>query len=281
MNTSPLVPNFLTVDVEEYFHVNYSGWDASTVVDEPSNVESQVELLISIFASAALRCTFFVLGEVAAKYRAAIRQIDAAGHEIASHSYTHESVHSMTPHQFRAQLERSCGLLEDLTGKKVLGYRAPSFSVNADTVPWFYPTLEQCGLAYSSSIVPGRTFLYGIPDFPAGPHRPKIGERTTGIVEFPITTFGLLGTHLPLYVRLLTAGALERHLHRANRSGYPGILYVHPREIDPSQPRIPLSRMQSIIHYWGIRGCEAKLRKLTHANLRFTTIADYLNTRPI
>jgi hypothetical protein len=102
------------------------------------------------------------------------------------------------------------------------------------------------------------------------------------VAEFPVTGFRLLGRRYPLYVRLFSAGALRRRMRRENRRGRPALLYVHPREIDPAQPRLPLSRAGALIHYWGIRGCEAKLRRLmARAELRFTTIRDYLAAREL
>lgn len=269
--------NFLTVDVEEYFHVNYPNFDPASRSEERTRVPELVDRLLEMCAQAGARCTFFVLGAIGEKYPATVRRIQAAGHEVASHGCAHESVRGMRPEEFRADLERSTGILESLTGTKVEGFRAPSFSVDRDTLPWFYDVLEGCGLRYSSSVFPGKTFLYGIPDFPRHPHRPAVGNREAGILEFPITGFSLFGRRYPLYVRLLSAGTLARKMRAENREGRPAMLYLHPREIDPLQPRLPLPLMQAFIHYWGIRGCEAKLAHMLRASdLRFGTMRDYL-----
>jgi polysaccharide deacetylase family protein (PEP-CTERM system associated) len=274
------VPNFLTIDVEEYFHVNYAGCDVSALKNGRTNVEALVDRLLSVCADASIHCTFFTLGEIGEKYPAIIRKIHAAGHEVAAHGYDHRDVGTMTAGEFRDDLSRTCGVLESLTGEKVAGFRAPSFSVTAGAVSWFYPVLEQCGLTYSSSVFPGRTFLYGIPGFPVEPHRPVVRNRRTRVIEFPITPFAIFGRRFPLYVRLLPAGMLKRKLQAANRQGRPGILYIHPREIDAGQPRLPLPRGQAFVHYWGIRGCEAKLRRLTRDPLGFRTMREYAAVFP-
>jgi polysaccharide deacetylase family protein (PEP-CTERM system associated) len=269
--------NFLTFDIEEYFHVNYTGFDPSSRAQEKTRVPELVDRLLAMCSEAGVRCTFFVLGVIGEKYPDVVRRIDGAGHEVASHGYGHLGVRDMRPDEFRTDLRKSCAILEALTGAKVEGFRAPSFSVDRESLPWFYESLESCGLSYSSSVFPGKTFLYGIPDFPLQPHRPGLGGSTAGIMEFPITGFSLFGRRYPLYVRLLPASTLESMMRRENEQGRPAMLYMHPREIDPDQPRLPLSRGQAFVHYWGIRGCEAKMRRLLRAeDLAFGTMRDYV-----
>jgi polysaccharide deacetylase family protein (PEP-CTERM system associated) len=274
----PATPaNFLTFDVEEYYHVNYTGFDPGSRASERTNVPRLVDRLLEICAEAGVRSTFFVLGMIGEKYPDVVRSIHRAGHEVASHGSNHRGVRDMATSELRADVEKSCAILESLTGAKVQGFRAPSFSVDLETLPRFYEVLGGCGLRYSSSVFPGKTFLYGIPGFPRHPHRPAVDGRATDLVEFPITGFNLFGMRLPLYVRLLPARTLKRRMRMENEKGRPALLYVHPREIDLDQPRLPLSRTQGLIHYWGIRGCEAKLRRLLHRNeMRFGAIEDYL-----
>jgi polysaccharide deacetylase family protein (PEP-CTERM system associated) len=271
-------PNFFTVDVEEYFHVNYARCDTSSLRRLRTGIEAQIDRLLSLFDDAGIRCTFFALGEVGEKYPSVIRRIHCEGHEVASHGYGHDTLREMTPAGFGVDLNRSCGILEDLTGEKVSGYRAPSFSVTREMLPWFYDVLARREIEYSSSVFPGRTFLYGIPDFPPEPHYPLVDGRAMRVMELPITAFRLFHKRLPLYVRLLPATALNRQLRVSNRAGRPGMLYVHPREIDADQPRLPLSRLQSFIHYWGVNGCEAKLRRVAAGDLGFVTMREYVHT---
>jgi polysaccharide deacetylase family protein (PEP-CTERM system associated) len=269
------VLNFLTVDLEEWFHVNYAGIDTRSLSASPSNLPELTDRLLELFQNHNVRCSFFILGSVAEKYPDAIRRIHQAGHEIASHGYAHKPISAMTAAEFRADLCRTSGILESVTSTKVVGFRAPSFSVTAKILPWYYATLEELGYLYSSSIFAGRTFLYGIPDFPYHVHAPGGNGWQTRIVELPITKVNLGVTVLPLYIRLFPAGMILRQIRRENRAGRPAMLYLHPREIDCGQPRLPLTRIQAAIHYYGIAGCERKLRQLL-ADARFTTIAEYL-----
>jgi polysaccharide deacetylase family protein (PEP-CTERM system associated) len=256
------VPNFLTIDVEEWYRVNYEGATTAGLTCPPGWMERVTDRLLRICAAHGCRSTFFVLGSVAEAYPQLVRRIAAAGHEVASHSYRHQAVSGMTPAAFDEDLRRSCGVLESLTGRPVLGFRAPSFSVTREVLPWFYAALEKRGLRYSSSVFPGRTFLYGIPGFPRRVHRPVVAGHRTTITEFPLTRVEIAGRTLGLYVRLFPGFLLRRFIHAENAAGRPAMLYVHPREIDPAQPRLKLRWMQSAIHYFGVRGCEKKLREV-------------------
>jgi polysaccharide deacetylase family protein (PEP-CTERM system associated) len=275
------VPNFLTFDIEEWYRVNYQGADSRALTCPPGWMERLTEKLLEICAESKCKSTFFVLGSVAEGYPQVVRQIAAAGQEVASHGCQHKAVFSMTPADFEEDLRRSCGTLESLTGQAVRGFRAPSFSVTRETLPWFYETLEKVRLSYSSSVFPGKTFLYGIPDFPYRVHRPVIDGRQTGITEFPVTRVDFAGKTIGLYVRMFPASFLERQIRRENKAGRPAMLYVHPREIDPDQPRLKLQWPQSFIHYFGVRGCEQKLRRLLRtAPAPFLSIGEALDRYP-
>jgi len=284
MQTIPViqqVPNFLTFDIEEWYRVNYEGADAATLTCADGWMERVTGKLLEICGESGCRSTFFVLGSVAQDYPKLVKSIAVAGHEVASHGCAHRAVFSMAPAAFAEDLRRSCGMLESLTGKAVLGFRAPSFSVTRQVLPWYYDTLENAGLTYSSSVFPGRTFLYGIPDFPYRVHRPVIEGRQTGITEFPITRVECAGETIGLYVRLFPAWFLRSCIRGENTAGRPAMLYVHPREIDPDQPRLALPWPQSFIHYFGVKGCERKLRRLLRtAPGPFLTIAEALGRYP-
>jgi polysaccharide deacetylase family protein (PEP-CTERM system associated) len=275
------LPNFLTFDIEEWFRANYEGAGAAGLTCAPGWMERLTEKFLEICSESGCRSTFFVLGSVAEDYPQLIQRVAAAGHELASHGCAHKAVFSMTPGDFEEDLRRSCGILESLTGKAVQGFRAPSFSVTRQVLPWYYDTLEKTGLRYSSSVFPGKTFLYGIPDFPYRVHRPVIEGRQTGITEFPITRVDFAGKTIGLYVRMFPAWFLRRHMRGENAAGRPAMFYVHPREIDPEQPRLSLPWPQSFIHYFGVRGCERKLRHLLLTSPGpFLTIAEALGRYP-
>ena len=269
--------NVLTFDVEEWYHANYEGCGPAPHAGQPTNLDALTGRLLDLCARHGVKSTFFVLGSVAEASPSIVRAIHAAGHEVASHGYGHQSVRAMTPGEFRADLKRSCGILEGITGQKVVAYRAPSFSVTAETLGWFYQALEESGILCSSSVFPGRTFLYGIPGFPATIHYPVVNGREARVLEIPMPRVRLLGRDLGLYVRLFPAWFLRSRIERDNRGGRPVTLYVHPREIDPDQPRLALGWPVSLIHYWGIAGCERKLDALL-ASLpgRFGRVCDLL-----
>jgi polysaccharide deacetylase family protein (PEP-CTERM system associated) len=275
----PVDRNFLTLDIEEWYHANYEGLDISSHGEKPTNLESLVDRLIDICGQGGVRTSCFVLGVVAKQTPSVVKKLHGAGHEIASHGFAHDRVYPMTPGQFRADLKLSCDILEDLTGEKILGYRAPSFSIRRETLSWFYPVLESLGLRYSSSVFPGQTFLYGIPDFPQEVHYPIVDGVPQKILEFPVPRIKVMGKHIGLYVRLFPAWLIRRKIMADNRVGKAVIVYVHPREIDVDQPRLPLPFWERLIHYWGVPGCEDKLRALTRGLPgRFCTFREVLPT---
>ncbi len=266
--------NFLTVDVEEWYHVTYEGVDTETPAAKPTNLDQLVRRLIDLMDRHGARSTFFVLGSVAADKPAIPKTIAAAGHEVASHGMAHRSLKTMTRQEFASDLRQSCDILEQAVGEKVRGFRAPSFSVTRDAVEWFYPALEEQGISYSSSVFPGQTSHYGIPGFQPGPHHPVAAGRRSTVIEFPVPRLRLAGYDLGLWIRLLPARYLCHRVKTENHAGRPAVLYVHPREIDPGQPRLPLPALTALIHYWGVDGCERKLNYLLRSDIRFGLMRD-------
>jgi polysaccharide deacetylase family protein (PEP-CTERM system associated) len=272
----PAFPHFLTFDIEEWYHANYEGVDEARYAGIPTNLAALVDRLIGICERHAARATCFVLGSVAREKPAIVRRLHDAGHEIASHGVAHQLVSRMSPEEFRADLALSRRILEDITGEAVAGYRAPSFSVRREMLGWYYDVLEESGIAYSSSVFPGQTFLYGVSDFPPRIHRPLVEGRVRGVVEFPLPRVNWFGRQMGLYFRFFSARAILRRMRRDARVARSTVLYLHPREIDPQQPRLDLPFPQSLIHYWGIRGCQRKLETVLAASPgRFARMRDY------
>ena len=272
--------HFLTFDIEDWYHANYQSVDMPEFEHRPSRLEAEVDRLLEICADAGVQSTFFVLSSIAEVFPSLVRKIAAAGHEIASHSHSHQLVYGMTPAQFRADLERSLASLEDLTGERIWGFRAPSWSIKRETLEWFYPILEDLNLTYSSSVYPAHTFLYGIPDFPRRAHHPILSGRNTTIVEIPVPVTQLLGKAIGFsggfYFRLLPAWFIRSTFRTQDALGIDNFLYLHPREIDPQQPRLPLPCLEAFIHYYGIRRCDRKLtRMLAFLAGSFVCMRDY------
>jgi polysaccharide deacetylase family protein (PEP-CTERM system associated) len=258
--------NALTIDLEDYYQV--SAFSSGSVVDQwdnyPSRVEHNTARLLSIFHEAGARGTFFTLGWVAKKFPKLIREIADNNHEIACHSNVHRSVHTMLAEEFREDTFVAKKLLEDITGTPVCGYRAPSFSITSTSL-WAYEILMEMGFTYDSSVFPIKHPNYGWPHGPRFPFRIQAGSHS--IVEFPMPTLQLAGRRAPLgggaYLRFLPYWYTRWGLRYINRSEErPACLYLHPWELDSEQPRMHGSISTRLRHYFGLRGTEAKFRRL-------------------
>jgi polysaccharide deacetylase family protein (PEP-CTERM system associated) len=260
----PEIANALTVDVEDYFqvsalapHIARADWERI-----PCRVERNVETILSLFAEARARATFFTLGWIAERYPGLVKKIVAQGHELASHGYGHLRIHEQTPAEFTQDIGRAKALLEDLSGTEVKGYRAPSFSIGPRTL-WAFERIAQAGYRYSSSVYPVRHDLYGMPDAPRFAYRP-----CADLLEIPVTTAVVLTRNLPAggggYFRLLPYAVSRALLRRVNEvDARPGIFYFHPWEIDPAQPRVAGTGIKARFrHYVNLRRTEPRLRRL-------------------
>jgi len=233
------VVNAMTVDVEDYFQV--SAFEGSIERKDwsslPCRVETNTQRILELFAEHEVHATFFVLGWVAERYPGLVREIADAGHEVASHGFSHVRVTQQQPHEFRSDISKTKALLEDISGTEVCGYRAASYSIVKDTL-WAHDLLQEAGYRYSSSIYPIRHDLYGIPDAPRFAYRPENGA----LLEIPITTLSLFNNNLPCggggYFRLLPYRVSRWAMNQVNhKDGESCVFYFHPWEIDPDQPR--------------------------------------------
>ena len=261
----PRIVNAMTVDVEDYFQVEaFKGAIArSSWENTPLRVEANTDLLLQLFSDAGVSATFFVLGWVAERLPAVVQRIAAAGHEVASHGSGHERADRQSPSVFRDDVARAKAVLENQSGTRVRGYRAPTFSIGRDNW-WAYDALAEAGYDYSSSIYPIAHDLYGAPDAPRAPFTPTSGP----LLEIPLTTARLLGRNIPCsgggYFRLLPYEFSKWGLNRVNGSeGRAGVFYCHPWEFDVGQPRIETASVKSKLrHYTGIANMPSRLRRL-------------------
>lgn len=277
------VVNAFTVDVEDYFQVaalapaiSRDSWS-----ERESRVERNTERVLSRLAERSVRGTFFVLGWIAERHAKLVRRIAEAGHEIASHGYSHQLVYRQSPSEFRAETERCKHLLEDLTGRAVIGYRAASFSITRQSL-WALDTLIDLGFQYDSSIFPIRHDRYGIPD--AAPEPGRIHAPSgRALIEFPLAAASFGPFKLPVsgggYFRLLPYWLTRAGLRQINlRSGRPVAFYLHPWELDAEQPRVRVAALSRWRHYTNLRRCDARLQRLL-ADFTFDTMHTVLRDR--
>ncbi|MFQ5534410.1 MAG: XrtA system polysaccharide deacetylase [Sphingomonadales bacterium] len=264
IDTEGEMMNALTVDVEDYFHVEaFSGHIKRAEWDNfPCRVERNTERVLGMLADHGAEATFFVLGWVAERYPALVKRIARNGHEVASHGCQHFRVVEQTPEAFRDDVRRAKGLLEDISGSPVRGYRAPSFSIGRENL-WALDILAQEGYVYSSSVYPIRHDLYGMPGAPRFAFRPNGRD---GFLELPISTVSIGDFKFPCggggYFRLFPYEWSRWAWRRINETDHkPCIFYFHPWEIDPDQPRQRQAGLKSRLrHYTNLRRMEGKLR---------------------
>ena len=259
--------NALTIDVEDYFHVQaFAGVIQPTEwCQYPLRVENNTYRLLEILSRRGIHATFFILGWVAERCPNLVRDILRVGHEIGSHGYDHQMINPRDEKSFRSDISRAKSLLEDQVGIKVKSYRAPSYSITLKTL-WALEVLGEVGFEYDSSIFPVHHDHYGIPKAPRFPHY-EILRDGSRILEFPPSTLSVYGINIPVagggYFRLLpyrfTAWAIRRINQQEDQ---PAMVYLHPWEIDPDQPRVTASWKSRFRHYHSLRSTEEKLERL-------------------
>lgn len=261
-----MIRNAMSVDVEDYFqvsafesHIRREDWDSLEC-----RVEHNTQRVMDMFDEHGVKATFFMLGWVAERYPGLVKRIVDSGHELASHGFEHIRVINQQPDEFRADVQRTKALLEDMGGVAVRGYRAASYSIGARNL-WALDVLQECGHDYSSSIYPIKHDLYGMPQAPRFPFRPNGDD---GLLEVPVTTVSVAGRRLPCggggYFRLFPYTLYRAALRQVNRrDGQPGVFYFHPWEIDPAQPRQNgISAKTRFRHYLNLERMEERLRRL-------------------
>ena len=272
--------NALTIDVEDYYHVSafesvipYRDWERFE-----SRVEQNTHRILELLDEYKTKATFFVLGWVAERQPQLIRAISERGHEVASHGYAHQRIDTQSPDQFREETRQSKRIIEDAIGQTIIGYRAASYSITAKSI-WALDILKEEGFLYDSSIFPIRHDLYGIPGYYRTCHLLN-GYGGSGMVEFPLSTLRLAGINIPIagggYLRFFPYGFTRWAITQLNEKEHqPAVVYIHPWEIDPEQPRIPASVISRFRHYNNLRKTEARLKALLR-DFTFGTMSEVL-----
>jgi polysaccharide deacetylase family protein (PEP-CTERM system associated) len=271
-----------TVDVEDYFQVSAfeqcvsrEQWDTY-----PSRVETNTQRILELLAKHQVQATFFILGWIAERYPQLVRKISLAGHEVGSHGYWHRLIYTQTPAEFRADLRQSIAVLENITGKPLTAYRAPSFSITQKS-RWALEILSEEGIAVDSSIVPIYHDLYGIPGAQAGLHR--LETPAGSLWEFPPAVYPLLGKLiLPVggggYFRIYPLRFTHWCWRRLEKQGLALMFYIHPWEVDPYQPRLRAPFKSRFRHYNNLHRTLPKLDRLLDA-FRFGPISEVIAER--
>ena len=265
--------NILTIDVEEWFHGNDFDLPRQRYAALESRVERQTDFLLSLLAASKSRATFFILGCVAETHAALVRRIHDAGHEVASHGHYHDLVYMLTPAEFAAQVRSSTRVLSGITGEPVTAFRAPSWSIVEKNL-WALDILRDSGLSVDSSIFPMRTGMFGMKNA-----RLDIHKIVAGLTEYPPAALRLGGLTLPvaggIFFRLLPYPFTAAALRRINRRGRPAVVYLHPWELDPDQPRVAgIPRRRTWYHYHRLGAARAKYGRLLN-EFEFSSIKDH------
>lgn len=266
--------HLFSVDVEEYFQVSAfeNAIDPVSWDHLPSRVERSIDQLLELLDRHHYVGTFFTVGWLTRSHGAMIRRIAEAGHEIGSHSYWHRRVTSQDSDEFREEVRSSRAALEDATGRAIHGFRAPSFSIRPGG-EWAFDVLLEEGYRYDSSLFPIRRPDYGYPGAPARPH---LIQRPAGtLLEVPMATTRFAGIRLPAagggYLRQLPLRLIRRAFREHGAAQIPGMFYIHPWEIDPDQPRLPVSWLTRVRHYRGLHRTLPRLEQLCR-EFQFTSV---------
>jgi len=269
------VTNALTIDFEDWYQgleippADWGGFESRIV---PAG-----RRLLEILSAANVHATFFVLGAVAERHPEIVREIADAGHELGTHGYSHTLIYTQTPEVFREEMKRAVGAVEQITGGKILGHRAPFFSITKKSL-WALDILGELGMRYDTSIFPVANYRYGIEDAPRWPYSLDAAGRT--MEEFPISTWRVLGKNVPIaggaYFRIFPYAVTRYGFRSINNLGRPAVFYLHPWEIDPGHPRIDLPKRIAATHYFNLKATEGRLVRLLR-DFKFAPMKEILH----
>ncbi|MBC8309365.1 MAG: DUF3473 domain-containing protein [Planctomycetes bacterium] len=265
----------MSIDVEDWFQVQNLGIDSDLWESKDRRVEQNVERMLELLEQHDVKCTCFILGWIAERHPETIKKIAAAGHEIASHGYNHELAYDLNPEEFRKDISEAKKLLENLTGKQVVGYRAPCFSIT----DWAIDILQEEGYTYDSSSFPTIAHdrygsLTGMEDGIV------VQEIRDGFHEVCVSCLDVMGKQLPWagggYFRLLPYNIFRAGVRRILKKNQPYVFYIHPWEIDGNQPRVQgVSKQHTFRHYLNLKKCDRRWSRLL-GDFNWVTVAQLL-----
>ena len=265
-----MIRNAFTVDLEDWYQGIEMPYDSWSTYEK--RVEVGMNALLQLLSDSDTKATFFTLGWIAEKYPNMIKQLSEAGHELASHGYSHEKVYNLKPDAFREEIRRTKSVIEDLTGNRVVAYRAPFFSITVDSL-WALSILREEGHTIDCSISPVKTWRYGIASSPD--HIYNISD--IDLIEFPVSTFSFLNKKLALggaYFRLFPYSISHHNYKKKNKTEEYSMFYIHPWEYDPEHPyEKKMERKARFTHYHNLKKTYANTRKLL-SSFKFTTVSE-------
>jgi polysaccharide deacetylase family protein (PEP-CTERM system associated) len=271
--------NIFTVDVEEYYHAEniFCSLSLDKIKSLPNRLEVGLNKMLDLLSNNDNKATFFVLGCIAEKNRHLLKRIVSEGHEIASHGYNHVPLYKHTPLTFDEDLNRSIKVLSDVTGQKILGYRATSFSLS-NSMPWFFDVLRKYDIIYDSS----KSVSFFRSSYYEGLKSHGYFEISQGIFEFPVSYLKAGPIRMPLgggyfraYPYWLTKLGIKQVINSKRHSF---LFYIHPWELDFSQPRMKVPFMNYLRHYTNLKDTEMRLKMLLN-EMKFVSIRDFLNIK--
>lgn len=273
------ITNALSFDIEDWFHLV----EIDEVADPnkwphlPSIVVQQTEWVLETLARQNVRATFFMLGWVADRHPGVVRMIADAGHELGTHSFWHRRVDRLTKHEFHEDLKQSIAVIEEHAGRKVLGFRAPSFSITPGS-EWAFDVMHDLGLKYDASLFPASRGHGGYPCHQEAHQFSKVPSGRP-MLELPMSVLRAGPFRLPFsgggYMRLLPSWLLQRSFDTFNRRRLPVVVYLHPRDFDPNCPRVAMPPFRRFKCYVGLETTRDKLQMLL-GRYKFSTCADVL-----
>jgi polysaccharide deacetylase family protein (PEP-CTERM system associated) len=237
--------NAFSVDLEDWYQgieLPFESWSGHS-----DRIRKGVDPLLELLDKHNTKATFFTLGWIGEKYPELIKQITDAGHEMASHGYSHEKVYDLSPEAFRKEISKTKKILEDISGTEVVAFRAPFFSITNKSL-WALDVLKEEGYTIDCSISPVKTWRYGISTTPDE----IFTIKENGLTEFPVSTFKLLTKNLGIggaYFRLFPYMLTSNGLKQRAKEGKPNMFYIHPWEYDPHHPVVDMERKAKITHY--------------------------------
>ncbi len=260
--------NIFTIDVEDWYHIldlrsapDLDSWNALE-----NRVRSNFLKLLDTCDEAGIKTTCFFLGWIAEKNPGLVKEAVSRGHEVASHGYAHQLVYTQTQEEFAEDLRRSKAVLEDISGEFVAGFRAPGFSITEET-PWAFEEIVKAGFTFDSSVFPASRAHGGLSAAYLAPH--EIETRAGKLVELPITVTRILGQRMCLfgggYLRVTPYALIKSRARNVNSEGRPVVYYIHPREIDPDHPRLPMGRARAFKAYVNLDTTMPKIERILSA----------------